>query len=174
MSERLRDCLLRQLDTAWKLAQFHLDGLTIEDCLWRPAPLGPHVRRIEEGAWVADWPVEEEYRAGPPSIAWIGWHMLYWWSMALDQNFGAARLEREDVGWPGDAEGLRLELGALHKKWRAQLTALDDSALAAGERACWPFRDRPLADLFAWANVELTKNAAEIGYIRFLRGAGGD
>ncbi len=28
MNEPLRDCLLRQLDTAWTLAEFHLDGLT--------------------------------------------------------------------------------------------------------------------------------------------------
>ena len=104
MNEPLRDCLLRQLDTAWTLAEFHLDGLTIEDCLWRPAARGPHVRRFE-GSWVADWPIDENYQAGPPSIAWIGWHLLFWWSMAIDHNFGGATLEREDVGWPSDPEG---------------------------------------------------------------------
>jgi len=96
--------------------------------------------------------------------------MLFWWSMALDWNFGAATLKREDVAWPGAAEGLRGELEALHDKWREELEALDDDALQA-PRVRWPFAGRPLADLFAWANVELTKNAAEIGYARFLRGA---
>jgi len=28
--------------------------------------------------------------------------------------------------------------------------------------------DRPFGDVLAWANVELTKNAAELGYARFL------
>jgi hypothetical protein len=30
------------------------------------------------------------------------------------------------------------------------------------------FQDRPFGDVIAWVNVELTKNAAEIGYARFL------
>ena len=29
-------------------------------------------------------------------------------------------------------------------------------------------RDRPLGDVVAWVNLELMKNAAEIGYARFL------
>jgi hypothetical protein len=28
--------------------------------------------------------------------------------------------------------------------------------------------NRPFADVIAWVSVELTKNAAEIGYARFL------
>ena len=32
----------------------------------------------------------------------------------------------------------------------------------------WPFQQRPFGDVLAWVNVELTKNAAEIGYARFL------
>ena len=171
MSEPLRDCLLRQFDTAWKLATYHLEELTIEDCLWRPGERGAHVRRVEEGVWVPDWPVAESYDSGPPSIAWTGWHMLFWWSMALDHNFGPGTLERDDVGWPGDSEGLRLHLTQLHDQWRERLSSLDDAALQSAEVVRWPFRDRPLADLFAWANVELTKNAAEIGYARFLKGA---
>jgi hypothetical protein len=35
-----RGYLLRQFDTAWKLARHHLDGLTTEECLWRPARPG--------------------------------------------------------------------------------------------------------------------------------------
>ncbi|HMH81922.1 MAG TPA: hypothetical protein VK531_03565 [Gemmatimonadales bacterium] len=30
---------------------------------------------------------------------------------------------------------------------------------------------RPFGDVIAWVNVELTKNAAEIGYARFLYAA---
>ena len=171
MTERLCACLLGQFDLAWKLASYHFDGLTTEDCLWQPEPRGPHVRRDEGDAWIADWPPNEEYSAGPPSIAWIGWHMLYWWSMALDHNFGSATLVREEVGWPGDAEGMRIELTRLRDEWRGQLRSLGDSALQATGRVRWPFTERPLADLFAWANVELAKNAAEMGYARFLKGA---
>jgi hypothetical protein len=40
--------------------------------------------------------------------------------------------------------------------------------LLSSLRTRFPFRDRPFGDVVAWANVELAKNAAEIGYARFL------
>jgi hypothetical protein len=94
--------LLRQLDTAWKLARFHLYGLTTEECLWRPAPRGLHVTRREDG------------------------------------------------------------------QWRAAIAGLSEPELRSPAKARWPFRDRPFGDVVAWANVELVKNASEIGYARFL------
>src|SRR5687768_13407128 len=96
-----RGYLLRQLDTAWKLARFHLDGLTTDACLWRPATRGLHVTRLEDGRWRADWPERESYDIGPPSIAWVTWHMIFWWSMVLDHSFGPGTLERGSVSWPG-------------------------------------------------------------------------
>lgn len=166
-----RDCLLRQFDTAWKLARWHLDTLTTEECLWRPAASGPHVERDRTGRWRADWPERESYDLGPASIAWLTWHLCFWWSMAADHSFGAGSLRREDVDWPGDAEGVRARLARLHDEWRAHLEALSDEDLASAARTRWPFRERPFSDLVAWANVELVKNAAEIGYARFLHAA---
>lgn len=93
----VRDTLLRQLDTAWKLASHHLDGLSTEECLWRPARAGLHVQPDAGGRWRADWPAHEGYDLGPPSIAWITWHIGFWWSMALDHSFGAGTLARETV-----------------------------------------------------------------------------
>jgi len=46
-----------------------------------------------------------------------------------------------------------------------QITGKD---LRSRQRTRWPFQDRPFGDVVAWLNVELTKNAAEIGYARFL------
>ncbi|WAS90945.1 DinB family protein [Nannocystis punicea] len=168
MTTEARDYLLRQLDTAWMLAQYHLDGLTTEECLWRPAHVGLHVHRAADGRWGADWPEHEGYDIGPPSIGWVTWHIGFWWSMALDHSFGAGTLAREDVAWPGDAEGVREWLGRLQSSWRAAVVALDDGELRATQRTRWPFQDRPFAEVIAWANVELMKNAAEIGYARFL------
>ena len=160
--------LTSQLDTAWKLASYHLDGLTTEECLWRPAARGLHVHRASDGSWTADWPESEGYEIGPPSIAWIAWHMGFWWSMVYDHSFGDATLTRERVLWPGDADGVRAWLGGLHSRWRAAIERLSADDLRDVSRTRWPFRDRPFADVIAWANVELTKNAAEIGYARFL------
>src|SRR5690606_41348743 len=65
--------------------------------LWRPAARGLHVHQLPDGRWQAGWPDHEGYDLGPSSIAWLTWHLVFWWSMVLDHSFGEARLSREDV-----------------------------------------------------------------------------
>ena len=168
MANELRDCLLRQFETASKFTHYHLDGLGSEECLWRPARVGLHVQQSADGKWRADWPEHEGYDLGPPSIAWLTWHIGFWWSMTLEHAFGAATLTRHDVLWPGDADGVRQWHGGLEARWRAELARMTDEDLRSAERSRWPFRDRPFGDIVAWVNIELMKNAAEIGYARFL------
>ncbi len=173
MANEPRRVLERQFDTAWALASYHLGGLTTEECLWRPAATGLHVRPAPGGGWQADWPDREGYDLGPPSIAWITWHMGFWWSMVLDHSFGDGRLTRADVGWPGGADEVRDWLGGLQSQWRQRLGEVSSDELAASGLTRWPFRDRPFGDVVAWVNIELTKNAAELGYARFLYGVRG-
>lgn len=157
----------RQLGIAWQLLQYHLTDLTDDECLWRPAEAGLHVIR-RDGVWAAEWPETESYGAGPPSIAWLTWHIGFWWSSALNHSFGDATLGRADVPWPGSAARTVAWLEGLHDQWTAALAALPDAAFASAEHTRWPFADRPFADLVAWLNLELMKNASEIGYARFL------
>ncbi len=168
MADEARDYLLRQFETAWRLTSFHLDGLATEECVWRPAREGLHVHRGPDGRWRADWPEREGYDLGPPSIAWLTWHLGFWWSMVLDHSFGDGALSREHVLWPGDADEVRAWLGRLCGEWRAVLERVTADDLRSTLRTRWPFQDRPFGDVVAWVNVELTKNAAEIGYARFL------
>lgn len=168
MADEARDYLLRQLETVWKLTSHHLDGLTTEECLWRPGRAGLHVHHAADGTWRADWPTHEGYDLGPPSVAWVTWHIGFWWSMALDHSFGEGTLTRETVLWPGSADAVRVEIGRLEGEWRTRLERLTAADLRSTERTRWPLRDRPFGDVVAWVNVELTKNAAEIGYARFL------
>ena len=173
MTTSIRDTLLRQLDIAWRLMTFHLRDLSTAECLWQPARTGLQVRE-RDGGRRADWTEHENYALGPPTIAWLTWHAEYRWSMALDYSFGPGTLRREVVTWPGDADGVRARLGALHDCWDGELRRMsDDDVLSAG-RTKWPFADRPFADVCAWANLELMKNAAEIGYARFLYAARSD
>jgi hypothetical protein len=164
----IRDVLIRQLDLAWQLAWFHLESVTTTECLWRPAATGLHVHAGPDGRWNADWPDHERYDLGPASIGWLTWHLGFWWSMALDHNFGTRSLSRERVAWPGDADGVRRWILGLHDQWSAHLTDMTDTALSASPDVRWPFEQRAMADLMAWANIELAKSAAEIGYARFL------
>ncbi len=168
MSDEARSYLVRQLETAWKLTTFHLSGLTTEECLWRPARAGLHVPQNTGGTWRAEWPTHEGYDLGPPSIAWTTWHLGFWWSMALNHSFGDGTLMRKAIVWPGDADGVRAWIGGLHREWHRAIQHLSDDELRSTDRTRWPFQDRPLADVVAWANLELIKNAAEIGYTRFL------
>jgi len=168
MTTESHDYLIRQLDTAWKLVTHHLGGLSTEECLWRPALAGPHLRQVPDGTWAADWPEHEGYDIGPPSIAWITWHIGFWWSMVVNHSFGDGSLSREDIRWPGSATDVRSWILHLHDEWRAALGMLTADDLRSPERTRWPFQHRPFGDVVAWVNVELTKNAAEIGYARFL------
>jgi hypothetical protein len=168
MADELSGCLIRQFETASKLTNFHLDGLTTEECLWRPAHRGLHVQQFPDGTWRADWPDHEGYEAGPPSIAWLTWHVGFWWSMVLDRSFGNGALSREHVMWPGNADAVRAWLGRLQDQWRVVLERVTDDDLRSPQRTRWPFQHRPFGDVIAWVNIELTKNAAEIGYARFL------
>ena len=167
----IRALLLRQFDIAWKLTEYQLGGQTTEECLWRPAPVGLHVHRECDGPWRADWPEREDYGIGPASIAWVTWHIDFWWSMVLDHSFGAGSLVRETVTWPGDADGVRARLTELQGRWRGCLAVLGDADLQSSDRTRWPMRDRPFGEVVAWVNLELMKNAAEIGYARFLHAA---
>lgn len=163
-----RGYLMRQFDTAWRLTSYHVDGLTTEECLWQPARKGLHVQRNADGSWRAGWPEHERYDLGPPSIAWLTWHLGFWWSMVLNHCFGDASLSRENVVWPGTAAAVREWLARLHDQWVEALEQITDEELRSTHRTRWPFQDRPLGDLIAWVNIELTKNAAEIGYARFF------
>lgn len=168
MADSFPGVLIRQHDLAWKLAACHLDGLTTDECLWRPAARGLHVWRQADGVWRPDWPERESYDIGPPSIGWLTWHLGFWWSMVLDHSFAAGELGREAIAWPGDALAVRAWIAGLQADWRRHLAALPEAEWSARRRTRWPFQDRPFADVVAWANVELAKNAAEIGHGRFL------
>ena len=163
--------LMRQFSIASKLLHHHLTGLTTAECLWRPTELGPHVREQPDGSWIADWPDRETYDLGPPSIAWLTWHIAFWWSMVLNHNFGAAHLDRADVIWPGTADAVVEWIAGLEAQWLECISVLSSVDLQSAALTRWPFQDRPFADIVAWTTVELTKNAAEIGYTRFLYAA---
>lgn len=170
MTHELRDTLLRQFDISWALTEYHLNGLTTAECLWRPAEKGLHVQQLPDGKWAADWPEREGYDIGPPSIAWLTWHMVFWWSSVIDHSFGSGKLTREIVEWPGSAESVKAAIEKLRAEWRAHISRLSDEDLRDVQRTKWPFTDKPFADVVSWLNVELMKNAAELGYARFLYG----
>jgi hypothetical protein len=167
------DLVIRQLDIAWSLLEYHLKDLDDPVCLWEPAPTCWTVRPNDQGRWVADWEVPEPDPVPAVSIGWLTWHIGYWWTTTLGHCFGSGAPPREEITWPGTAAAAADWLRGLHGEWRENLLPLTDADLDSAQRSAglpWG-QEQPLVDIVAWVNVELTKNVAEIGMVRHLHGA---
>ncbi len=166
------DLLRRQFDLTWALFEYHLDRLEPEDFLWKPASHCWTVRRTPDGTWLPDWADTEPDPVPVPTIAWLSWHIGWWWGVTLDHVEGRPPRARTDVTWPGAGKPTVQWLRDLRTAWLTALTRLTDTDLSA--TAPFPWQDDPehtVADMLAWANAELMKNAAEIGQLRLLRAA---
>lgn len=161
------DAISRQFDIGCSLLDHHLQDLSTEECHWHPSGKGPRIAWLA-GRWTPTWPIDERYEAGPPSIGWIGWHICMWWSMAIHHNFRQAELSVEDIECQGSAELLVAELVRLRQEWKELLVGLRVGDDGSEWQSRWPFSGGSLLDLLCWANLELMKNASEIGYVRFL------
>lgn len=167
------DLLRKQLDIAWALFEYHLEGLDDADCLWEPAPGSWTVRPDAAGRWAADWAEPEPDPVPATTIGWISWHIGFWWTTTLGHCFRGGAPERAEIAWPGTAEAAIAWLRQLKDDWRASLLPLTDAELDSTERT----RTLPwggeftLGDVAGWVTVELTKNVAEIGQLRILRRA---
>ncbi|MCL2137205.1 MAG: DinB family protein [Coriobacteriia bacterium] len=165
--DSMRSTIKSQFELSWSLLEYHLDALDDDECFWKPSPKGLYVE-MKHGAWSVDWPESEGYEIGPPNIAWLTWHIMFWWSMVFDHSFGNGTLKREDVLWLGTINDVREAIYQFHRDWLDKLGSLSDEEFASTERTKWPLEQKPFYELAAWLNVELMKNAAEIGYCRFL------
>jgi hypothetical protein len=149
--------LLWQFDLTWALADLHLSALGEDDFLWEPAPLCWTVRPDAAGVWRPDWSDTEPDPIPVPTIAWLTWHISWWWSTTLDRVTGETPRDRDGVVWPGDGPGAVSEVRDLAARWRELLAELDAEHVRTA----------------LWVNAELMKNIAEIGQLRLLRAAGG-
>lgn len=165
-----RDLLRAQFQIAWALVSYHLESLSTEECLWRPATRCLHVTK-DGDRWRAEWPENEDYGIGPPSIAWTTWHICFWWTKALDHIQGKTTLAKDDIAWPGSADDVRSAITALRNRWLEVVSDLTESDFQTSNPVSWPIPDSSPATIAAWLNVELMKNAAEIGLVRFLYAA---
>jgi hypothetical protein len=168
MSSSQLDTLRWQFRLTWKLAaEIHLPALTDEACLWEPARGSWNVRRSADGRWRPDWADAEPDPAPPTTIGWLTWHVIWWWAALLAALRDQTPPAHHEVDWPGSAAAVLRRLESLSAEWSDLLAKFDDGDL---ERPlAHPWREpRPLRLALAWANSELMKNVAEIGYVRHL------
>ncbi|KAA0112749.1 DinB family protein [Mycolicibacterium sp. P9-22] len=161
--------LARQFDLAWALTDLHLSALTAEDFLWEPTNVVWTMHRDGAGRWYPDWAETEPDPIPVPTIGWISWHIIFWWSAALDELAGRPARPPTETPWPGPAEAVPA-IRALCAQWRKTLATLGPAELDAPCAFPWgPEADRTVADTALWLNVELAKNGSEIGLLRMLR-----
>ncbi|MBU6532959.1 DinB family protein [Streptomyces mayonensis] len=167
-----RRLLQRQLGIAWALMDHHLERLGDDDLHWAPADHHWAVRRVGD-LWVPDFADVEPTPVPVPTAAWVTWHVGWWWSTALAHLTGARVPAREDAHWPGDAASTTDWLRSLHSEWSRALAGADTMDDASAYP--WPVEAGfTMGDMCAWVNVELAKNAAELGQLLMIRAAAGD
>ncbi|WDZ84860.1 DinB family protein [Micromonospora cathayae] len=169
----VRSILRWQFDLTWSLFEYHLDRLEPADFHWEPAPLCWSVRPGPDGTWTPDWADHEPDPVPVPTIAWLTWHLGWWWTVATDHLQGRPPRQRTDVEWPGAGAPTVEWLRELRTEWREILDRLTDADL--DRTAPFPWPDDPehtVAHLVGWVNAELMKNVAEIGQLRLVRAAG--
>lgn len=165
------EALRRQFDLAWALTDLHLSALTGDDFLWAPADLVWTLHPDATGGWVADWAESEPDPIPVPTIGWLTWHIIFWWSATLNAVAGQPPRAAAAVRWPGPAHAVS-EIRALQRRWNSLLNALTDDDLDRPSSFPWGAgAESSLLDTVLWLNVELTKNGAEIGQLRMLRAA---
>lgn len=162
-----------QFELAWSLAELHLAALVEDDFHWAPANLCWAVRQDDAGMWRPDWAEVEPDPVPVPTIAWLTWHIDYWWTGAIDAVTGNAAHDWSEITWPGDGAGAVSRLRTLAIHWRNLLADMTDQDLVAPATFPWDqHAGRTVADTVLWVTVELTKNIAEVGQLRLLRAAG--
>jgi hypothetical protein len=156
-----RVLLQRQLNIMWRFAtDYVVDRVDRELALWEPST---HVCTVHETAegWTADWPDEDKTPVPDATIAWLLWHIEWWWGDTVALVSGEQGVEPPGHRWSGGTDGIV----AAKKTWDAVLAQADLDALIA-----WHLPEpQPLWFIAAWVNTELTKNLAEINQLRALR-----
>jgi len=163
-----RDTLLWQLGVASSLFDIVIADLTDEEALRPPAPGAWLVRLEPDGLWRADWADDEPDPAPPTTVAWLLWHIGWWWTDVTERAFGDGPVHRDQAPWPGSVAAGIQRVQSCHDRWKAGLAAMSLADLAStslGDR-CSPLTELPFTHVAAWVNVELMKNTAEIAATR--------
>ncbi|MFD6129725.1 DinB family protein [Streptomyces diastaticus] len=167
MSTSRTELLAWQSELTWALFTHHLDRLEPEDFLREPTALSWTVRQDTDGRWWPDWAETEPDPVPVPTIAWLTWHIGWWWTTATAVVRGARPPERTEIAWPGDGAAAVAWMRRLREEWAAALDGLDDAALDAPSAYPWGAEaGLTVGHTAAWVNAELMKNAAEIGQLR--------
>lgn len=152
--------LRQQLELVWTFAEHVVIGHVDDElALWAPSAHVATVHRTDEG-WRADWPDDENPPIPNPTVAWVLWHIEWWWTSTIGCVEGRAPLPPEDHRWSGGTA----HLVELKRTWDRILDSHD-----LDQQVAWLTPEpQPLGFIAAWVNFELTKNISEISQLKLL------
>ena len=166
-NKALIDNIKFQFDISKKLLEYHLASLSQDEYLWRSPNCGLYIQEIE-GSWYANLPEHENYDLGTPSLAWTLWHITFWWEMVFNHAFGDGTLTKEDINIYENVESVKAKIDSLIERWQEKLDSVTEEELYSTRYSKFPFNNEvAFHKLASWLNLELMKNASEIGYVRF-------
>ena len=152
---------------AYSALRRQVEGLTVDEFFWEPAPGCWSLRPLEDAVWSLDYAEEPSLPAPVTTIAWRLVHVATCKLMYHEYAFGPARLTWNELALPGTVEGALAWLDEGQQKLLSALADLEDADLHAlrltnwGER--WP------TWRFFWTMVTHDlEHGAEIGLLRQL------
>ena len=149
--------LRTQLDLILLFANEHVLPRIDETVLHRePSSNCVGVRRAD-GSFVADWPDETASPLPETTIAWLLWHIEWWWSNTLAVCRGGSAVGPDAYEWSGTVSRIR----TLAHEWSELLETADLETPIVGLMP----DETPLWEIAGWVNFELTKNISEIGQL---------
>lgn len=149
--------LRTQLNLVWRFAEEHVVVRINDDSAhWEPSPNCVAVRRVD-GVFVADWPDESAATLPETTVAWLLWHIEWWWSNAIAVCGGGTATAPNAHGWSGSIDGIR----TLKAEWEVLLGTVDPETTVLGLVS----DEAPFWEVAGWVNFELAKNIAEISQL---------
>ncbi|WP_059103435.1 DinB family protein [Shouchella shacheensis] len=165
--ESLIDNIKFQFSISKQLLDYHLTSLEQEEYMWKSPKSGLFLKEFE-GEWFADLPETESYDLGTPSVAWTLWHITFWWEMVFDNAFGEGKVKKEDIKVTTDVAEIKRQINSLAERWESKLNQLTSEDYQSKKYSKFPFNNEvEFHKLASWLNLELIKNASEVGYARF-------
>ncbi|MGW0023667.1 DinB family protein [Rhodococcus sp. NPDC003383] len=147
--------LRTQLDLILLFANEHVLPRIDEAVLhWEPSSNCVGVRR-SDGVFVADRPDEAASPLSETTIAWLLWHIEWWWSNTISVCRGGSAVATDAYEWSGSVDRIR----TLAHEWSGLLETADLTTPIVGLMP----DETPLWEIAGWVNFELTKNISEIG-----------
>lgn len=167
-NDALKDNIQFKFSISRQLLDYHLSSLGQKEYMWQPLKSSLFIKEAD-GVWYTEMPETESYEIEVLQVLrGTLWQITFWWEMVFDHSFGSGDLTKEDVEVTADAAKIKKHLHNLADRWEKELSQLTEEEWTSSQLSVFPFnKEVEFHKLVSWLNLELMKNAYEIGYARF-------